>query len=157
MKTFEPPSREFENYKYLGHKSIFLAGSIDIGVAENWQAKVIEHFSTKDVNILNPRRKDWDASWEQSLNSPNFYEQVSWELDMLEESDIIAMYFDPTSKSPISLLELGLYASSGKLIVCCPDGFWRKGNIDIVCTRFGIPVFTNYDTWLVEITRKFLQ
>ena len=53
------------------------------------------------------------------------------------------MYFDPNTKSPISLLELGLFAQSKKLIVCCPEGFWRKGNVDIVCDRYNIP---NYDS-----------
>ena len=53
------------------------------------------------------------------------------------------MYFDPNTKSPISLLELGLFAHSKKLIVCCPEGFWRKGNVDIVCDKYGIP---NYDS-----------
>jgi hypothetical protein len=57
----------------------------------------------------------------------------------LDSSDIIVMYFDPNTKSPISLLELGLYAASGKLIVCCPEGFWRKGNVDIVCQRYKVP------------------
>jgi len=26
-------------------------------------------------------------------------------------------------------------------MVCCPEGFWRKGNVDIVCQRFGIRQF----------------
>ena len=50
------------------------------------------------------------------------------------------MYFDPSTKSPISLLELGLFARTGKTIVVCPDGFWRKGNVDIVCERYGVKV-----------------
>ena len=48
------------------------------------------------------------------------------------------MYFDPNTKSPISLLELGLFAKSGKLIVYCPEGFWRKGNVDVVCKRYEV-------------------
>jgi hypothetical protein len=55
----------------------------------------------------------------------------------MERADLIALYLSPGTKSPISLLELGLYASSGKLVVCCPEGFWRKGNVDIVCKRYG--------------------
>lgn len=37
-------------------------------------------------------------------------------------------------------MELGLCAGlfPEKVIVICPDGFWRKGNVDIVCERFGI-------------------
>jgi hypothetical protein len=27
--------------------------------------------------------------------------------------------------------------------VCCPEGFWRKGNVDIFCTRQNIQVFTD--------------
>lgn len=46
---------------------------------------------------------------------------------------------DPTTKAPITLLELGLFATSGKLVVCCPEGYFRKGNVDIVCRRHGIP------------------
>jgi hypothetical protein len=64
---------------------------------------------------------------------------------MLDLCDVIFMYFSPETKSPISLLELGLYANSKKMIVCCPDEFWRKGNVDIVCSRYGIPVYNTLD------------
>ena len=47
----------------------------------------------------------------------------------------------PDSKSPISLLELGLFAKSGKLLVCCPKEFYRSGNIQIVCDKYNIPLF----------------
>jgi hypothetical protein len=33
---------------------------------------------------------------------------------------------------------LGLYAGTGKAIVCCPEGFWKRGNIQIVCERYGV-------------------
>jgi len=88
---------------------------------------------------LNPRRDDWDSSWEQKIENAQFKQQVEWELDALEYADWILMYFDPSTKSPISLLELGLFAETGKLIVCCPEGFWRKGNVDIVCEKYGVP------------------
>lgn len=133
---------------------IFLAGSIEMGTAENWQDKVINYDGIDNVTYFNPRRDDWDASWTQDINNPQFYEQVTWELDMLNRSDIIIMYFDPNTKSPISLLELGLYAGGGKLIVCCPDGFWRKGNVDVVCQRYNIPVFTNIETLLMEVKNQ---
>lgn len=143
-------------------RSIFLAGSIEMGVAEYWQARFVNNVkdALKDleeyITFLNPRRDDWDSSWTQELNNAQFYDQVTWELDHLDKADIIALYFDPNTKSPISLLELGLYADSGKLIVCCPDGFWRKGNVDIVCQRYGIPVFTNEEAWMKEIYRRIV-
>ena len=125
--------------------SLFLAGSIEMGVAELWQDKVTEALKDTNVLILNPRRDDWDSSWKQTIDDPQFREQVEWELTALERSSVILMYFDPATKSPISLLELGLHASSGKLLVCCPDGFWRKGNVEVVCNRYGIPLYNELD------------
>ena len=66
-------------------------------------------------------------------------------MDKLDECDIIFMYFSPETKSPISLLELGMHAASEKMIVCCPDEFWRKGNVDIVCSRHNIPVYNTLE------------
>src|SRR3546814_5771597 len=56
----------------------------------------------------------------------------------LESADIIVMLLAPGSQSPISLLETGLHARGGKLILLCPEGFWRKGNVDITADRYGI-------------------
>lgn len=58
---------------------------------------------------------------------------------MQEAADVIAIYLSPEAQAPISLLELGLFARSGKIVcVACPDGFWKKGNVEIICNRFGI-------------------
>lgn len=138
MIEFKAP----KNYRYFGAPpSVFLAGSIEMGKAENWQTKVTNALAEFDVRILNPRRDDWDSSWEQKKDNAKFREQVEWELDALEYADFIVMYFDPATMSPISMLELGLFAETGKLLVCCPEGFWRKGNVDIVCERLGIEQF----------------
>tara|TARA_R110000796_G_scaffold108862_11_gene220062 strand:- start:808 stop:1254 length:447 start_codon:yes stop_codon:yes gene_type:complete len=124
-----------------GYSSMFLAGSIEMGIAEDWQKIVQKQLFDKEIVFLNPRRYDWDASWEQTIENPKFKEQVEWELNGLDQADVIFMYFDPATKSPISLLELGLHANSSKMMVCCPEGFWRKGNVDIICERYGITQF----------------
>lgn len=134
MKQIKAPNK-ISNDGY----TIFLAGSIEMGKAENWQDKVVRLFKDRDnVILFNPRRDDWDSSWEQKIENDKFREQVEWELRAMEHADKILMYFDPNTKSPISLLELGLFAHTTKLIVVCPDEFWRKGNVDIVCRRYEI-------------------
>jgi hypothetical protein len=121
---------------------VFLAGSIEMGAAVNWQARVIGDLRTEEGTILNPRRDDWDDSWVQEVTNQQFHEQVEWELQAQKEADIIAMHFDPDTKSPITLLELGLAAVQRNgwdtLIVHCPKGFWRKGNVDIVCDMYEV-------------------
>ena len=126
--------------------SIFLAGSIEMGAAEDWQTKVENAISEYPVNIFNPRRDDWDSSWEQKESNKEFNYQVNWELNKLEESEIIFMYFDKNSKSPISLLELGKFSESRRMIVVCPDGFWRKGNVQILCNRENIPIYNDLES-----------
>ena len=126
-------------------KSIFLAGSIEMGKAEDWQKELGNWLMERNYNIFNPRRDDWDSSWSQTYEDPQFSQQVKWELNALDNSDWIIMYLDPLTKSPISLLELGLFANSKKLIVICPDGFWRKGNVEVVCSLYDIPLLNSID------------
>ncbi len=131
---------------------VFMAGSIEMNTAENWQDRVLRDMvEMRHVLFMNPRRSNWDPSWEQKATNPQFKEQVEWELDMLDDSDIIIFYFDINTKSPITLLELGLHAGSGHCIVCCPKAFWREGNIDILCSRYDIPLFDNYEDWITHI------
>lgn len=137
---------------------IFLAGTIDMGNSTDWQQKIIDDFQDfhkeEEIVILNPRRKNWDSSWIQTIENKQFNDQVNWELDALEKSDFIIMFFDKNSKSPISMLELGLFADSKKMMVCCEEGFWRKGNIDIVCKRKEIPTFKSLDDLILELKNK---
>lgn len=125
--------------------SVFLAGSIEMGAAENWQEHITRLLADTDITILNPRRDDWDSSWVQSIHNPQFRQQVEWELSAMEHADVIVMHFEPNTKSPITLLEFGLFARSGKLIVHCPDGFWRKGNVEVVAARYGVPLVSSID------------
>jgi len=133
---------------------IFLGGSIDMGKSENWQAKLEKELSNNNVILLNPRRDDWNKEWKPISTDKNFREQVEWELSALEYADIIVMYFAPESQSPISLLEFGLYAKTNKLIVLCPDGFWRKGNVDIVSEIYNIITVNTFNELIVELKKR---
>lgn len=148
--------------------NMFLAGTIDMGNSEDWQSSLIksiefmnkqEHFNniaTPDIYIFNPRRDDWDSSWEQSIDNDEFNEQVTWELDHIEEADLVVINFEPDSKSPITLLELGLVAGADpqRMIVRCPKEFYRRGNVEIVCERYGIPMFDEIDDFVSAICER---
>lgn len=119
---------------------VFLAGSIEGGLAPDWRSAVVEEFRFDNLTLLDPWREDWDDSWKQEMGDANFRGQVEWELDGLEAADAILMHFAPGTTAPISLLEFGLHARSGKLFVSCPEGFWRRGNVEVVCARYEIPL-----------------
>lgn len=134
---------------------VFLAGSIDMDKAERWQEKIVNEFKDLDIVFLNPRRNDYNPNLEQNINCEEFVEQVEWELYALENADAIIFYFDPNGKAPVTMLELGLFGRKNKnVFVCCRDGFWRKGNVDIVCRRYNIQQANvdTFDNFLVELT-----
>ena len=138
--------------------SVFLAGSIEMGLAEDWQARAIEVLHAYASVIYNPRRADWDSSWVQSIDNPQFTGQVNWELDMIAKADHVLFYFDPQTKAPITLMELGLCTGRGRSIsVCCPEGFWRKGNVDIVCEREGFITYPSLERMLSLPPLSLLQ
>jgi len=139
MKVLTPPQEVVITERVV----VFLAGSIEMGTANEWQQVAINLFDAMipsaqkaDYLLLNPRRPDWNSSWKQEINNPPFYEQVKWELNGLQQATHIILYLDPATKSPVSLLELGAFHN--KAIVICPDGFWRKGNVDIFCKEFNV-------------------
>jgi hypothetical protein len=143
MEIYKPP---FNIRKLdLFRKSLFLAGSIEMGNATDWQKEIEDHLADEEGIILNPRRDDWDESWIQSFKNKQFRQQVEWELYGLDNAAVIIMYFEPNTKSPISLLELGLHVKSGKLIVCCPDGYIKKGNVETTCNFYGVPVLNSLE------------
>lgn len=123
---------------------VFLAGAIDGNCTERWQDRAIAALDDMPGTVLNPRRDSWDASWGNDLDDPRFTEQVQWELDGLERADVILCWLPAGSMAPISLMEFGLHARSGKVLVGCAPAFYRHGNVAAVCLRYGIPLYT---TW----------
>lgn len=160
MKVVTPETHKREKLPELFPDSImavFLGGSIEMGAAEDWQSEAIKELQEVEkflhdegvfskhleLLVMNPRRENWDSSWVQSKDNPQFREQVEWELHCQQAADYILYYFSPETKSPITLLELGLFGAnpdvtSATTVVVCPDGFWRKGNVDIVCDWYSI-------------------
>ncbi len=120
--------------------SLGLFGSIEMGLADDWQGVACAFFEKFDFDIYNPRRDHWESAWKQNTDNKQFVGQVEWELTVLENANVRLFYFDPNTKAPVTLLELGLSlgVGSSETIVCCPEGYWRKGNVDIICKRYGL-------------------
>lgn len=155
---YKPTSLSKYNIQFLPRTvpKIFLGGSIEMGSAENWQKMTAKTLAEENCIIFNPRRDgDWDASWEQKpFPGTQFYEQVDWELKAQDASDFIIYNFLPDTKSPITLLELGLFINSNaKKFVVCPESFWRYGNVRIVSELYGsnLQFYTNYDDMMVSL------
>ena len=119
-------------------KSVFLAGSIENGKAIEWQKDIIELLKPCGITVLNPRRDDWNSSLPQDELNGEVWKQIEWESDGLDRATVIVMFFDPNTISPITLLELGLYAKDKRLVVCCPQEYFRWTNVEFVCRKYGV-------------------
>jgi hypothetical protein len=164
VTQIKPPNNEPAT---IGAVTVFLAGSIEMDKAELWQDDVFEHIrktssEEMDVAVYNPRRDNWNNEWKQSVDDRNFVFQVEWELDHLERCDIAAFYFQPGTNSPISLMELGIvsmasFSGKKKVVVLCPDGFHRKGNVDITAMWFDMYIAKDMDDFKSTIARLIAE
>ena len=132
---------------------VFLAGTIDNGDSANWQDQVIEKLSSNPPKgmtliVCNPRGSNWNATHKDQMI------QIDWEQRALADTNHIFLVLLDGSKSPISLLELGLYAKSKKITVFCTKKFYRYDNVYDTCVRNNIELVetTNPTT----IARKIL-
>lgn len=131
--------------------TIFLAGAIDQGSAVDWQKKVARALDDLDVLVLNPRRDDWDETWEQCQHCEPFRGQVMWEIQAQEDSDMNIFVFTKDSKAPITFFELGAFGTRKDAIVCAEEGFYRQANLDIYCEHFNIPMYHDLDEMIVDL------
>lgn len=136
IQIIHAPSQE----RPRGVQSIFLAGTTTSTTdSTDWRDALSSLLADSPITIYNPYRADWDSTWREDASFAPFREQVEWELDKQADADVVVFYFHPSTQAPISLLELGLHApASGKVIVCCPEGYCKRGNVQIVCERFDI-------------------
>lgn len=126
-----------------------------MGKAPEWQKEIMKTLVHHPFAIYNPRRGP-EFKWEAG-NDALFKEQVDWEHKHLSESSIIAMFISGETKAPISLMEMGMFATSGRLIVACEKNFWRLGNVQWVCRYYGITLVHTLDDLVVEVAERAKQ
>lgn len=123
---------------------VFLAGSIEQGKAENWQAVAESMLEGTSLVVYNPRREDWNPEW--VAGSKELIDQIKWERKGLKKAEYKLFYFDPTTTSPITLLELGEFGSIyPHVVVVCPNGYYRKTNVEIFCEDNEIELFNTLE------------
>ncbi|TGJ80761.1 hypothetical protein E0Z10_g8001 [Xylaria hypoxylon] len=136
------PSEEPPN----GTKSVFLAGTTTAVGNVDWREQLSTSLSEYPITIFNPNRPDWDSTWREDITFDPYREQVLWELDKQAKADLVVVYFHPATLAPISLLEFGLSAQvQGKVIAIAPLGYAKRGNVQIVCHKFGIVFLDTID------------
>jgi hypothetical protein len=146
----KPPTRPT-----VTRPSVIFYGAIQSEPA--WQTSLAASLSDLPIDILDPRRDDWDSSWVEDISFPKFKEQVEWEMDYAQVADVVVFYFAPGALTPVTLLELGMYAGTGKAVVCCPKGFYKRGNVQMVCLRNKIDMLEDLESLKKTIRAKLVE
>lgn len=131
----------------IGMRAVFLAGSIAEHPDSDWRSTLISGLKGSKLAIFDPRRAP-------SHPGLDLHAYVEWELDALDRADLILMHFTAPSRASLTLMELGLHASSGKLIVCCAENYWRRPHVEIVCARYAIPMVSTLATLIEAATAR---
>jgi len=43
------------------------------------------------------------------------------------------------------------------MTVCCADGYWRKGNVDLVCERYGIHTVRSIEDMIIHLKNYLVE
>lgn len=133
--------------------SIFLAGTTEFAA---WRRTFLDALGVlhragetppphPSATVYDPFQPNWTGDWREDLGDACFRAQAEWELEKQEQAAVVVVFFDERAKSPVSLLELGLCARSGKAVVGCQRGYWKRGNVQAVCQRYGVPMADDLD------------
>lgn len=69
----------------------------------------------------------------------------------------MVVYFHPATQAPVSLLEFGLAAGvPGKAIAVCPEGYWKRGNVQIVSQKLGVELLDDVEELEGAVIKKLL-
>ncbi|KAK6073740.1 hypothetical protein SCUP234_08587 [Seiridium cupressi] len=148
--TIQAPSSEAAHHQDL--KSVFLAGTTS--GPYDWREALTKQLADLPIIIFNPLRRDWDSSWREELSCAPYKEQVEWELEKQEKADVVGLYFGAGTEAPVSLLELGLCAKEKRAVVYVQDGYKKKGNVQILCQKYGIDLTTEIGGFCDSIRKK---
>lgn len=127
---------------------LFLAGSMDYTKLSPWRQELMSDFF-EAYNFLDPTNRQHD-----SLTNAQMKSHITWELEALEFADVIVLNLLPEAKSPISLVELGLYAKSRKLIVICPENFYQKRYVQTLCEYYKVPLYISLAIFILNLLKK---
>jgi len=108
---------------------VFLAGGIT--GCPDWQSLVVQKLKDlSNLTVFNPRRELFDFSIDCR-------EQITWEFDCMQQSNVIFFYFPKESICPIALYELGrmlaFYRLKGDrhLVIGCDKEYERIRDLEI--------------------------
>ena len=129
-----PPLKKIHSLDYTRHR-VYFSGAM---TGEDWQSKFTTKLEDLRVDVFCPR-------YPSSHTVPAPDGLFEWEIDHMSIANVIAFNFISNEDCSSALIALGMYARTDRIIVCCDDEFYKKGDIDALCDREDIPQVDSLD------------
>lgn len=133
--------------------TVFLGGGIT--GCPGWQDDVVQLMAAMpefdDITLVNPRRQVFDHTIQAQ-------DQIKWEHEHLRRSDIVLFWFPSETLCPITLFELGKYASnpSYKVFVGIHPEYQRRIDLEIQIPLISCSIPIVYDILsLVSMVKQY--
>lgn len=137
-----------EEFPSVVTKSIFLAGPTPRdGSVASWRPEALQHLNEYGfdghVFVPEPRNGTFEA---------DYFEQVEWESQALSRADVIVFWVPRSASLPgfTTNVEFGMWASSGKVVLGCPDEAEKVRYLQYWADKLHIPVYNKLQYTLVN-------
>lgn len=118
-----------------------------VGITTDWRRQLIEKLSRLPVTVF-----DLQRGYDQQKCSAGI---GWWQLEQTKkEADVVVLHLEPGLPCPIGLVELGLYAQSGKLVVYCPGGVINSRRVIDIYSKYGAPLANSLDELEARIRER---
>jgi len=53
-------------------------------------------------------------------------------------------------------MELGLFIKTKKIVICYPEGFYRRGNMQVICNKYSRKLVETLDKLVKEVKNRII-
>lgn len=135
MTTIVSPPTDYGETDY-DKFLIFLAGTTG-----EWRKAIINYFRPYPDYFV--------------IVDPTNSQDYTWELNALEQVDVIVVFFEKVNIGAVSLMELGLSMQFTEIAVGCEPEFWAEKLIKDVTGFYDVPLFSSLSDLCEHIANMF--
>lgn len=114
------------------------------------------------IEIKAPQKYTLDKTSLFLTGSIEMGKAIDWQAETVERlrnKDIIILnprrlQWDASWKQRLENDMLGLCARKKNVFVHCPEDYWRELNVELVCQRYHLPFFKDFETLLEALSKK---
>jgi hypothetical protein len=144
-----PKDAGYERYR----ARVFVAGTSEESMGTEWRGQVVAGLEDLPIAIVKSRLAERGGAGEQRCWNPQFRSHVKRERAGLDDADVVLMYLGRGPACARLMLDLGslvMERLGNTLVVCCPEEFELRGDVEMMAERQEICLVESLDEMVAE-------